>query len=235
VLPADLYAEMEAACPTRMQALSAAFKGSRYRFDRRYWPQPVIAIREHDKSTPPLDRYEPQWRDAFRPYIDLLDQLTIEAFQPHTDAYAAQLLDQGFVNARSDLLLGQALFTHRNKGWMIPPHTHTSTQVIQSMIYFPLPGAKPEHGTYLYRLKRGRSAPGKALTTTYNFANADIEVAGLMPYHENTLASFLNTPISVHASVDDLKCPSRRYTFTCVDMAGVSPPDRTVELDAFRL
>jgi hypothetical protein len=104
-------------------------------------------------------------------------------------------------------------------------------QLIQSMIYFPLPGSSPQQGTVLYRLKRPKTINGADLTRTFLFDDDDVEPTGSMPYHPNTLASFLNTPLAIHAS-PNVPGPSRRYTFTAAVMTGVTPPARTIDLQA---
>lgn len=232
VLPPALYSEMEQDCPGRFRHMIAAACATRGRPLRRHWQQPTFAIRDGDATTFSLGRYADQWRDRYRIYVDLIDRLTIEAYQPAVDIFLSRLQRAGFIAAPAPLQVGQGIFTHRTEWWRIPPHVHASAQIIQSMIYFPLSGSTPEQGTVLYKLRRPKTVRAAELMQTYAFAADEVEQAGLMPYHPNTLASFLNTPISIHAS-PDVPGPARRYTFTAAVMAGVSAPDRVIDLAEF--
>lgn len=245
VLPPDLYEEMADRCPTGLEAFLSAqipeltqLQWVRPRklgglpipiVSRR--PQPAFAIRVGDRTTWPLSRYEQHWRHSYLDIIDLIDTLTIAAYERASARYVERLQRAGFVRQFRSLELGQGLFTHRTRGWSIPPHVHASAQIIQSMIYFPLPGSIPEQGTVFYRLKRRKVVPAADLSQTYIFAEDEVEEAGSIPYHPNTLASFLNTPLAIHAS-PKVPGPARRYTFTAAVMSGVSPPDRSVDLQA---
>jgi hypothetical protein len=241
VLPAGLYEEIEANCPSALECFVSTLRvqwrrsrpmlGVRLPRPYRTQQQAMISFRPGDLTTPPLGRYIDRW-SRYRPYFDLVDYLTIKAYEPVTVAYAAQLRRAGFIRQPQPLQIGQGIFTHRTETWRIPPHVHASAQIIQGMIYFPLPGSTPEQGTVLYRLKGRKSVPGADLMRTFEFAADEVEEAGLMPYHPNTLASFLNTPLSIHAS-PDVPGPARRYTFTAAVLPGVTAPDRVVDLAEF--
>lgn len=232
VLPPQVYEEMNADCPSQLRHVVASVLATGGRPLRRYWQQPMFALRPNNETTASLGSFARQWQNRYTPYIDLIDRLTIEAYRPAAEAFMSQLRRAGFMTAPSKIHLGQSIFTHRTEWWQIPPHVHASAQIIQSMIYFPLPGSSPEQGTVLYRLKRPKHVPAAELMQTYTFTAGEVERAGQMPYHPNTLASFLNTPLAIHAS-PDIPGPSRRYTFTAAVISGVSPPPRAIDLMEF--
>jgi hypothetical protein len=238
VLPPALYAEMESNCPSALECTMSTLRLRLRRTSRlgftlplllRTDEQPMFALRGGDRTTPPLGRYAKLWQQRYAPYIELIDRLTIEAYRDATATFLDRMRATGFVRQIKPLAIGQGLFTHRTETWRIGPHVHSSGQIIQSMIYFPLPGSSPEQGTVFFRLKKPKTVPAIDLMQTFVFADDEIEPAGAMPYHPNTLASFLNTPLAIHAS-PDVPGPARRYTFTAAVMDGVSAPAGDIDL-----
>jgi hypothetical protein len=241
LLPTELYTEMYKDLPTERQAHRSV---SRLAWVRprallglpiprmvRTGEQPMFGLRPGNGTTKFLDPYASRWQRKYQDYIDLVDRLTIEAYGPAISAYMGQLQRAGLLPEPQAPVLGQALFTHRTEEWRIGPHTHDANQLIQSMIYFPLPGSNQYQGTVLYRLKKPKTLPAAELMQTCMYAEDEVEEAGQMKYHPNTLASFLNTPLAIHAS-PDVPGPSRRYTFTAAVVSGVSAPDRKIDLIA---
>jgi hypothetical protein len=155
------------------------------------------------------------WHNTFLPYIDYVDSLVDQAFAPAIARYYDSLIATGQMkHAPAHLSPGQALFCFRPAGWQIEPHVHSLGQLIQTMIYFPSPGFLPDQGTYLYYHPWFQKRPSlkELIDATVPFKPSWRKK--LAPFEHNTLLSFLNTPDSIHGTVDRSGDPVRRYTFT---------------------
>lgn len=222
VLPPTVYVAMEHSLPPiwrwHAASLGDTFAGARWRTIRdmligRRISQPHFGARIPDVSASAgLAGYRTRWQERFSGYVELIDRLVIAAFKPHIEQYARR------VHVTPSAHLGQSLFCHRFEDWNIEPHTHTLDQLIQSMIYFPLAGSTPEQGTILYRIKQPFVADAREFAQTRVFAAETVQQHSIMRYEPNALASFLNTPESVH-STNPIGGPSRRYIFSCTTMA----------------
>jgi hypothetical protein len=235
VLPPDVYRRMQNDYPSTNTWLLAAALES-YRHHRQFKPphlafkevmgrirrvrrgsqadlvQPFFSLR-HSTETNTLLRWQAARWKRWAPYIDLIDELTAETFQPEIDRYQTKLISEGLLKHRVASTPGQSLVCERIGGWTIAAHSHDMVQTIQSMIYFPLPGSSREQGTSLYRLLRPHAVDRAKLFATYFPDKNDIEPTALMEYHPNTLASFLNTPAAIH-SAPEIAGQNRRYIFT---------------------
>lgn len=215
ILPPDLYETMNAAAPGPVYC-AALIALSRLKSST---PMPVhFALRKNNFSSPGLLRFEKSW-ERFADVITLVDELILATFRPRIARYLSVLRHRGLIRAETSIDLGQAIFCHRTRGWEIGPHLHNISQLVQSMIYFPLPGSKPEQGTLFYRFRdRGRHMAASDLQHTIMIPMSAIEEAVSITYEPNKLVSWLNTPLSVHAS-SNITSPNRRYTFTAISAA----------------
>jgi hypothetical protein len=191
-----------------------------------------FALGENNRSSFGLGKKEVIWQ-RYKGIIALIDQLTIDSFGPWIDRYLHALQDHGILKGKPSLVPGQAIFCHRSTGWDISPHVHNLSQLIQTMIYFPLPGSTEDQGTIMYRLRGRPAVEPSTLETTMQFATEFIEPTTQIPYRANSMISWLNTPVSVHASSRVSK-PNRRYTFTAVAIHGdLDFSGQELPLDAF--
>jgi hypothetical protein len=255
VLPADVYAAMEAASPSgaewtlagcvetfRVQRRTHAVRRSHFRaavlaagdclaiLGRNHgrFIQPMFGVRPKNPISFGLGRYFTFWR-KYQPYFDLVDELALQAYRPYIECYMNSLRDVGIIRDMPSTHFAQSVFCQRLEGWLIGPHIHDLPQIIQSMIYFPLPNSHPEQGTILYKPRRPISIASSKLfaecdytgrdeaespQATICFEEHDVERVGIMSYVPNTLASFLNTPLSIHGTVAVPDAPARRYVFT---------------------
>jgi hypothetical protein len=213
ILPPEIYAKMEAAIPPGWRwQLSACVEDIKR---RTKGTQPHFGVRQPDQGACfGLSPYRDHWLARFGDIIEMIDVLTIEAFAPHIERYRERLAGSGIAVSKQ-VSPGQALFCQRSDNWTIEPHTHNLPQIVQSMIYFPLPGSHEDQGTVLYRLKERKTVPAVEFAATRPFAIETVEPAVVLPYRENCLVSFMNTPEAVH-STNPVDGPSRRYIFSCM-------------------
>lgn len=219
VLPPDLYAAMEQSLPPQWRWTLSAFVEDLLHAHRPFplgrATQPRFGVRQPDQGASfSLSRYRHLWLERFAEIVETIDLLTIEAFTPHIDRYRSRMEHCG-IKLSKQVIPGQALFCQRSDIWKIEPHTHNLPQLIQSMLYFPLPGSEESQGTVLYRIKNSQTVPASEFAATRTFDPASIERAGILPYRANTLVSFMNTPEAVH-STNDIAGPRRRYIFSCI-------------------
>jgi hypothetical protein len=195
VLPPDLYAQMDAAQPSEAEWSRAVRRKSGWRISRHSMRRGLslfrrdpaqIAISEERSDFPSLSEI---WRREFAPYLDLIDSLMHAKFK------------------RQDWRPGQRLFFYRPAGWAIVPHTHNETELTNSLLYFPAEDNITEQGTFLYRYT-GQDRPQHE-----NFSHSDVEVAAFVPYTRNTLVSWINSPASVHGSMETAHSAARRYLY----------------------
>jgi hypothetical protein len=217
VLPEAVYRGMENDTPPAyLWALSAATMTLTQNVPRGIPQvfQPFFSMRKGtpDLTTALLSGYSRRWIERYQAHIDLIDKLTREAFAPALRTYEAWLKARGLCEALSPAE-GSSFFCQRTAEWNIAPHTHGLAQLIQSMIYMPLPGSAQDQGTVLWKLKRPVDDDLSAFMGTRHFADDDIERVLTLPYERNVLVSFLNTPYSIHSS-PDVRGPARRYVFT---------------------
>jgi hypothetical protein len=215
----NLAANERAAGNRWMGALSAwraAIKAAQPEAHPLSLAQPMLDCRNPSRATPGLKLESRKWRRKYLPAVSLINNLVEKAFQPHADKYMEQLLSLGFYNEPQgqDALVNE--FCKRMRGWTIDPHTHDIGQAIQWMLYFPLPGSTEDQGTMFYRLIKPKTVAGEKLRGGSLWFDADeIEYCFTVPYRPNTLVAFLNTPYSVHGTVDIPNMVARRYFFIC--------------------
>jgi hypothetical protein len=191
VLPADLYAEMEAAQPSEDEWRDAIRRrvGLAKRLKRKFLgakfelPAAQIPLSSEDSDFP---ERSVAWRERFGPYVDLIDNLMHAKFK------------------RQDWRPGQRIFFYRPQGWAIAPHTHSDIELTNSLLYFPSKDNITEQGTFLYRHVGAEQE---------HYDHSDVEVAAFIPYTRNTLLSWVNTPSSVHGSMETAHSAARRYLY----------------------
>ncbi|WP_316207170.1 MULTISPECIES: hypothetical protein [unclassified Bradyrhizobium] len=227
VLPPDLYNAMERALPPRWRWKLAAFGETfRHRGMAEAWrqlkqgefiAQPHFGVRAPDVSAHfGLSSYRRHWKGQFGPMLELVDSLTAKVFEPHLISYQQKIVAAG-VPLGAKWSLGQAIFCQRGREWTIDRHTHYLGQVIQSLIYFPLPGSSADQGTLLYRIKQSMQVPAREFYSTRIFGPEEVEAATLLPYQANCMVSFMNTPYAVH-STSTAAGPPRRYILGSVQV-----------------
>ena len=214
--------------------------------------QPMFGVRPKNPGSFGLSRYTRLWQ-KYQPYFDFVDELALQAYRPHIQCYLDLLQRLGLLTGTLSTHFAQSVFCQRLEGWRIQPHVHDLPQIVQSMIYFPLPGSQPEQGTVLYRPKRPLSIASSKLFAGQNdatgdeaespqatlcFEEQDVDKAGMLTYAPNTLGSFLNTPLSIHGTVAVSGGPARRYVFTATALSRRSfnvNADRVISLSALTL
>lgn len=212
ILPPHIYAEIIAALPSAVQI--ALLPPMQIKDTTR-----AFEVRAGAPTSPGLEDMAKVWEQRFKPYTDLVDELTAKMFGPHVRLHRRRMKRRGWSVNDPKAVAGQSMFCFRGPGWEIPPHTHDINQTVQSMIYFPDMPYGDEQGTYLYkrppflfdlrlkpflRTKVRRLLWGKKL----------------LPYRPNTLVSFLNSPRSVHGTKNIEGLAPRRYIFTANSFAG---------------
>jgi hypothetical protein len=206
ILPPHMYQAMLESLPSHDYVMSCAQN------------TPVDTSRIFDLLNPTsdgcgkgLDETAALWRKCFAPAIEALSEALIGRWQARLVRYYAELSEGGhIITAPEKVKRGQSLFCFRPTGWRIPPHTHGLTQLLQTMVYFPSEGFRPEQGTYFYKLpwyRRTNIDQNKA--THYRLPGH----ATLMPFAHNALVSWINTPRAVHGTVDRPGDSPRRYIF----------------------
>jgi hypothetical protein len=179
--------------------------------------QALFGIRAPDMSHNfGLGSYARDWNDRFGEYFEMIDRLTIEALAEPVQVHRDRLAQNGVKLSSEKIKLEQGIFTHRRDGWNIPPHSHQLAQVIQTLIYFPLPQSSEQQGTMLCRLKQPKTISAEEYHTTRYFDWNDTEPVAMMPYRANQLFSFVNTPEAIHSSNNTVSGPARRYVFSCM-------------------
>jgi hypothetical protein len=170
VLPEQIYKEMEGSLPPPWRWKAAVIGEALKRYGpiglakaiirTRYASvQPHFSVRNPDTAYDfGLRLYRDEWIERFGPVIELIDRLTVETFRPHIASYRDRLARAGVAMANA-IDFGQALFCQRTEHWTISRHTHSLSQIIRSMIYFPLPESSIDQGTVLYRLRRPLKIP----------------------------------------------------------------------------
>lgn len=206
VLPPELYAEMIQSLPHgKVWRLSQILAQE----------QPMFAIRPNNQTTPLLGRHAKVWKSRFQRYVDLVDALIVEKMRPAITVYLERLKTEGFLKKTPTILPGQSVFCRRSHDWGIRPHVHDITQLTQAMIYFPGELSSLDQGTLLFSGSVEAKRADFFRTLVYPYAH----VQGLtsIPFKENTLIAFLNTPKAVHGTSNVPGRP-RRYIFTGMAM-----------------
>lgn len=206
VLPPELYAEMARSLPHgKIWRLSQMLGGE----------QPMFAIRPDNQISPLLWHYAKLWKQRFKPYVDLVDALIVEKMRPAITAYLERLKTEGFLKKSPVICAGQSVFCRRSHDWGIRPHVHDITQLTQAMIYFPVEGSSTDQGTLLFSASMEAERADFFRTLIYPYSN----IRGLtsIPFKENTLIAFVNTPNAVHGT-SNAPGPHRRYIFTGMAM-----------------
>jgi hypothetical protein len=240
VMPEDLFASIERDIPYAWRWLYAAIadtqrnltakekiSGKRRMVGPRTWwtainaapldlSQPMLDCGNPGRATLELVSESKKWQRNYLPPISLINSLVEKAFEPHAARYMEQLLSLGFYAEPQEQVPLVNEFCRRMRGWTIDPHTHDVGQAIQWMLYFPLPRSTEDQGTMFYRLIKPKAVAGKKLRGGSLWFDADeIEYCFMVPYRPNTLVAFLNTPYSVHGTVDIPRMVARRYFFIC--------------------
>jgi hypothetical protein len=174
-------------------------------------------FRMHEHAPASLRPLARTWEHKYRPYIDLIDRVTIEKLRPEINGYLRRLADLGCKTGEPPkLVMGQALFCHRSDGWAVDPYLHGVSQIVENTI------SVDEQGILFHKPKRQIRIPTGKLNDNRNFRHTDLEDTNLMPYRANTLVSVLNTPFSIR-STGKTEGPNLRYILSSI-ACDVAPP-----------
>lgn len=198
VLPADLYSSLDATQPTEREWRDGAqreYMRNRKRGRLRFWrtsprlPQTVHFAMDDAPEASDFSPYSAPFNKKAGPYVSLLETEIHAKFR------------------RQDWRPGQRLFFYREPGWAIEPHTHSAAELTNSLLYFPSAENSSDQGTFFYRRKTCEPKDDAV------FRPQDLEVSAFIPYTPNTLISWVNSPDSVHGSVEIAGAASRRYLY----------------------
>ena len=200
VLPPELYREMEDALPSTAEVKRSILKASFMRKPpRRFWEMLRLApayfyISPNAKAGTKLDRYAADWHRQFGDYIALVEGLLHERLR-----------------VQEPWSSGQRVFFFRPAGWSIAPHVHSSVELTNTIIYFPTPQNTVEQGTLFYRPLAGVDL--KPIATTVEYGRGSVEPAAIIPFLPNMLISWINSPASIHGSIEIAGGALRRYLY----------------------
>src|SRR5262249_11805175 len=231
ILPAEIYEMMARDTPgmgfCQLLHLLRAVAGLQ--------PGIEFDFRMHEHAPASLRSLARTWEHKYRPYIDLIDRLTIEKLKPEINSYLRRLADLGCKTREPpELVMGRALFCHRRDGWAVAPYLHGVSQIVENTIYFPLPNSVDEQGILFHKPKRQIRIPTGKLNDSRSFRHGDLEDTDLMPYRANTLVSVLNTPFSVR-STENTEGLHLRYILSSIACDIAPPPAPGIfMLDDFR-
>jgi hypothetical protein len=198
VLPTEVYEDMDGAQPAERQWLKAVRRRSGYRPSRRsfrlglglFRNSPAqIALSADETDFPEVSA---EWREKYEPYLAFVETLLHGKLK------------------RQDWRPSQKIFFYRPAGWAIVPHAHSSAELTNSLLYMPSKHNTSDQGTFFYRIK-----PGVAVKegNPRNYLPSEVEAAGFIPYTPNTLVSWVNSPTTVHGSVELSGGAARRYWY----------------------
>jgi hypothetical protein len=198
VLPPEVYREMEAALPPPAEVKRALLRDRFRRWIKRAWrlpkPDPVYFYISNEAKAGHLDSYAAEWHRRFGGYVGLVERLLHERLRVQQPWHS-----------------GQRVFFFRPTGWAIPPHVHPRAELTNTLIYFPSSENTVEQGTLLYRARPGVTLKGESGTAEYG--SDQLEPVTIVPYLPNTLVTWINTPGSVHSSIEIAGGAPRRYLY----------------------
>jgi hypothetical protein len=168
-----------------------------------------------DNTPPSLKHASESWRMRYSGYVDFLNRLLLEKLHRPIQNVLNRYTAFGLVKDSVQLRTGQSLFCRRPSGWEITPHTHNIGEVVQSLIYFPIPGSPTSLGTRLFQLSRfARFSRAHIQKKDSSLNRLQVKYAGAVGYEANALFAFVNSPIAVHAAEETAGLPPRQYIFT---------------------
>jgi len=204
ILPSELYASMLASLPSESQWSEADPIAPHFNvIGTGATPQILL---DHARL----------WTENYGGYIDLINRLLSERFADDIDGLLTRYRKLGLIDGPRALFTGQSLFCLRPSGWEIRPHSHNINELVQSLIYFPLPESPATLGTTLYKVTRHTKVERKNMNRDLPYAPHSVERVQKTRYEPNALFSFLNSPMAVHAAEGTASMPDRRYIFTKV-------------------
>lgn len=222
VLPSQLYEEIERDIPHsfdwRLAAITRRIgSGSLSTLARDIrssnLPPMFIDVGNVRRSPFVLWRHSWKWRRKYLSLIRGISALVSRAFAEASASYMQQMIEMGLYDSTQTQRPSFQEFCLRPQGWAIEPHIHDLRQAVQWMLYFPLPGSTEDQGTAFYRVKSPKTLAPADLSGTMWFDASEAEHCFTAPYRPNTLVAFLNTPSSVHGSIEIPGMVARRYFF----------------------
>lgn len=202
VFPAALYEEMERAIPDEA-AWSAAGV---------YAPHFEVPL--HRTTLEPLRTAASAWTDRYIQIVQVLHESLLQKFRRLIDRQLRRYVRLGLIDEPMPLIPGQSIFCQRPAGWYIAPHSHNAYELLQTLVYFPVPGSPASLGTTVYETLPDVPIDRTVLHRDRSFAEDEIRDPVTLPYERNSLFSFLTSPLAAHAAMGTDGHPPRRYLFT---------------------
>lgn len=195
VLPPDIYREMEATLPPLKSGLKAFIREALPRQIRGLiFPLPpaqsFFYVSQRDTAcSKGMEPLRSLWLERFGDHISLVDELLHAALNS------------------PEHVEGNRIFYYRPTGWAVNPHHHNEQELLNALIYFPTSDNWADQGTVIYR-----KIPG-ACPTNGAYSRHTVEPTGIVPYVPNCLIAWINSPDTIHGSIEIEGAPARRYFF----------------------
>jgi len=202
VFPAALYEEMERAIPDEA-AWSAAGV---------YAPHFEVPL--HRTTLEPLRTAASAWTDRYIQIVQVLHESLLQKFRRLIDRQLRRYVRLGLIDEPMPLIPGQSIFCQRPAGWYIAPHSHNAYELLQTLVYFPVPGSPASLGTTVYETLPDVPIDRTVLHRDRSFAEDEIRDPVTLAYERNSLFAFLTSPLAAHAALGTDGYPPRRYLFT---------------------